>query len=252
MLLRSVSDLPDPGGDMLWLLLGCAAHRVELPVAAIHHGAVVEAPAFPLQSVWVSAVDESCDAVADGFRFAWTIHAEQLIHRDAAIRLNIQNCGVDLEERIRLDPYQTHESGIDSLDALLTGRGWATVFVERDGEVLEVVRVEALQIDQQDWIGGGRYDWRAPLTAAVEWALVEELEANLMPLAVLRAPRPDHTSLMNAVVQTDVWRYAPSPAPEPPVALDEAPLAQQEPLEDERGQGAGPVSLSRSAGDPEG
>jgi hypothetical protein len=213
---------------------------------------VVETPVLPLQSVWVSSVDDSCDAVVDGFRFAWTIHAEQLIHRDAAIQINIQNCGVDLEERVRLDPYKTQESGIDSLDALLTGRGWATVFVEREGEVLEVVRVEALQIDEQEWIGGGRYAWRAPLTAAVEWALVEELEASLVPLSVLRVPRPAHTSLMEAVVQTDAWRFAPSPAPEPPVALDEVPLAQQEPMEDERGRAADPAHRSRSAADPEG
>ena len=237
---------------MLWLLLGCAAHRVDLPVAAIHHGPVVETPVLPLQSVWVSAVDGSCDAVVDGFRFAWTIHAEQLIHPDAAIQINIQNCGVDLEERVRLDPYKTDESGIDTLDALLTGRGWATVFIEREGEVLEVVRVQALQIDQQAWIGGGLYAWRAPLTAAVEWALVEELESSLLPLPVLRAPRPDHTTLMHAVVQTDAWRYAPSPAPAPQEALDEAPLAQQEPLEDELGPTADPGHRSRSAGDPEG
>ena len=237
---------------MLWLLLGCAAHRVELPVAAIHHGAVVEAPVLPLQSIWVSAVDDSCKDVVDGFRFAWTIHAEQLIHRDAAIHVNIQNCGVDLEERVRLDPYQSHESGIDSLDALLTGRGWATVFVEREGDVLEVLRVESLQIDQQEWVAGGRYDWRGPLAAAVEWALVEELEATLMPLAVLRAPRPAHTGVTTSVAQTGAWRSAPSPAPASQPALDEAPLAQQEPLEDERDLAADLAHPSRPAADPEG
>ena len=174
---------------MLWLLLGCASHRISLPMEAVHHGPVAPLPVLPLQSVWVEAVDDSCAAVVDGFRFAWTVHAGQLVHPDAKIRLNIQNCGVDLQERVQIDPYASLAADADQLDVLLTGRGWATVFVEtEDSGVLDVIRVQALTIERQRWVGGQRYAWRDPLSVAVEWALVEELEAGLLPLASLRAP----------------------------------------------------------------
>jgi hypothetical protein len=210
---------------MLWLLLGCASHRLSLPLAAVHYGPDAEPPVLPLQAVWIEAVDDSCSEVVSGLRFAWTVHADQIIHPDASIHLNIQNCGVELTERIRPDARRSQETGVEQLDALLTGRGWATVFIERGERVLEVVRVEALQIEQESWIGGQRYTWREPLTASVVWSLAEELEAELLPLAVLRV-RP-HTEVLMAAGEElggRSWQTLPQSPPEPPL---EEPLAMQ-------------------------
>ena len=240
---------------MLWLMFGCAPHRVSLPIAAAHHGPATELPILPLQSVWVTAVDGSCTDVVDGFRFAWTMHAEQLIHPDAAIRLNIQNCGVSLTERVQINLERSQETGTDSLEALLSARGWATVFVEREEKVLDVIRVETFRIDQQDWVGGGLYSWREPMAAAVEWALVEELEAKLLPHVVLRALHPSSHVLMAAAeqaVETTDKHSQQSPPQATPGVTPELPIAQQGQAEDPRDSAADPASLSRSGADSEG
>ena len=212
---------------MLWLLLGCASHRTELPLAAAHSGPTVEPPRTPLVSVWIDAADDSCADVADGLRFAWTAHADQIILPDAAVHLTLQNCSITLSERVRMDP-QRSLSGEETLDALLTGHGLATVSITRDGVVLEVREVEALEIVREEWTGGQRYAWRPSLTAAVEWSLAEALEAELLPLSSLRAPRPAQRAVMAAGAAADV--HSPqSPASAPPLAPIGDSIAMQEP-----------------------
>ena len=212
---------------MLWLLLGCASHRTELPLAVAHSGPTVEPPRMPLVSVWIDSADDSCSEVVDGLRFAWTAHADQIILPDAAVHLTLQSCAITLDERVRMVPHPSL-SGEATLDALLTGRGLATVSITRDGVVLEVRQVEALEIVREEWIGGQRYAWRSSLTAAVEWSLAEALEAELLPLSSLRVPRPASGLIMVADAAADV-RSPPSPASALPLAPIGDSLAMQEP-----------------------
>ncbi len=212
---------------MLWLLLGCAAHRTELPLAVAHTGPTVEPPRMPLVAVWIDAADDSCAEVVDGLRFAWTTHADQILLPDAAVHLTLQSCAITLNERVRVDPQQG-ATGAATLDALLTGRGLATVSIVRAGVVLDVREVEALEIVREEWIGGQRYAWRPSLTAAVAWSLAEALEAELLPLPSLRAPRPAHGLIMVADAAADV-RSPQSPASALPLAPIGDSLAMQEP-----------------------
>ena len=236
---------------MFWLVLGCAPHPVSLPVAAMHHGPEADPPLLPLRAVSVRSVDSSCAAVTEGFEFAWTHHAGQHIHAETDIQLSIQNCGSALTEQVRLDPYRSHETGQTQLVAVLTGRGWATVFIEQEEEVLDVVRVETLQIERARWTAGGAYPWRESLTAAVQWALVEELEAALLPRPVLRAPRPSG-DVLTALAAAGDGRSRPSERQAPQPADHELMIAQPEPDEEAEIPGADLERPSPPAADPQG
>ena len=167
----------------LWLLAACVAHGPTAPLPPEHVGRPVRSPCLPLPPVWVEASAEAaeCALIAEAIRYVLVEHSGQTVRPDADTRLQVTRCETRLEERVSISPEKTAAlGGQEVLNAVLTGHGVLDVEIWRFGLALDKLSVESLEIEQQEWVSGGQYPWRAALALQVEQVLVERAENALL------------------------------------------------------------------------
>lgn len=166
---------------VLWLLVACVPHVASVPIPEAHTGRPAQSPCLPLPPIWVESTLVRCAPLADALRYVLVEHAEQVVLPEADTRIRITSCQTQLEERISLSAEKTAElGGQEVLDALLTGQATMDIEIWRFGLPLERLNVESVEIEQQEWISGGQYPWRAALTLQTEQVLVEHAETALL------------------------------------------------------------------------
>ena len=168
---------------MWWLLaIGCAARLAAVPVEASHLGVSVDPPRLPLVPVAVVADEAACEPLAQGLRFALTVHAQQIVLPQARLQLHLSGCALLLSEDVHVDPAHTGtlEDGVEGLDATLIGEAQLLLQIRREGLLLDVLPFSVVRVEQQDWVAGGVYPWRDALGGLTQRDLVEKVEERLI------------------------------------------------------------------------
>ena len=138
---------------VLWLLVACVTPVAPVPLPVAHIGLPARSPCLPLPPVWVEAGPERCAPLAEALRHVLVEHADQTVLPEADTRIRITGCQTLLEERVSLSAEKTAElGGHEVLDAVLTGHASLEIEIWRFGQPLDRLSVEAIEIEQQEWI----------------------------------------------------------------------------------------------------
>lgn len=176
---------------VLLLAIGCAAQLAAVPIAAEHQGMFLEPLRMPLPPMAVLATEPSCEPLAVALRFALRSHGQQIILPHARLQLRLSQCDLLLSEEIHIDPVHTAQLGEgEGLDATLIGEAHLQLQIAHSDIVVEELEFSVVRVEQQDWVAGGRYPWRAPLGGLTQQDLVERIEETLLaPHPAMRPPR---------------------------------------------------------------